>query len=354
MTLFRKVFQNQSRPATGDEALDEEALRDAFMETSERSVLPLDPFAVSDPASPVRDEEAEGAVQVDPEAASPEAQEEAPAGQAVEDSGAADIAAVLAKTRMTEQPVVAADVAPEAELPLPDGHQEDVSDNPKADTAETLQVPGEGQSDVVAFAREQLRLSGGPVPEGTADEPAPVDLSTAAPLSAVPDPAAGRSGRRAGRVKTRMLGFNRTQGQANDPFDAAADGATAQAQHEKFPVGWLVIVEGPGVGHSFSIFTGASMIGRGEDQVIRLDFGDNSISRHHHAAIAYDEEQNKFYIGYGGKSNIVRRNARPVLGTEELQHADLIRIGETTLRFVALCGSDFKWDEKEGDDAPGL
>jgi pSer/pThr/pTyr-binding forkhead associated (FHA) protein len=92
------------------------------------------------------------------------------------------------------------------------------------------------------------------------------------------------------------------------------------------------------------------MIGRGDDQVIRLDFGDNSISRNNHAAVAYDEEQNKFYIGHGGKSNIIRRNARPVLSTEELHHADLIRIGETTLRFVALCGSDFKWQTLEGDN----
>jgi hypothetical protein len=149
------------------------------------------------------------------------------------------------------------------------------------------------------------------------------------------------------RAKTRLLGFNRTGDEEHDPFGQAPS-TTATAQCEKYPVGWLVIVEGPGVGHSFSLFTGASMIGRGEDQVIRLDFGDNSISRQNHAAIAYDDEQNKFYIGHGGKSNIIRRNARPVLATEELNHADLIRIGETTLRFVALCGSDFQWSNAGG------
>jgi hypothetical protein len=179
------------------------------------------------------------------------------------------------------------------------------------------------------------------------------DLSDSIDLDSVAAPAIGRAGRRAGRVKTRLLGFNRAGETNEDPFgDVAA--STATPQREKFPVGWLVIVEGPGTGHAFSIFAGASMIGRGEDQMIRLDFGDNSISRHNHAAIAYDDETNKFFIGHGGKSNIIRRNARPVLSTEELNHADLLRIGETTLRFVALCGSDFQWGDTGDGDATRL
>jgi len=75
-----------------------------------------------------------------------------------------------------------------------------------------------------------------------------------------------------------------------------------------------------------------------------LDLGDTSISREQHAAIAYDEEANGFFLGHGGKSNIVRLNGRPVLSTEDLQNGDMIRIGETTLRFVALCGDAFVWE----------
>ncbi len=169
----------------------------------------------------------------------------------------------------------------------------------------------------------------------------------------VPPPAAGRSNRRTGRVKTRLLGFNRDAETEGDPLQQAADRGSI-SQSEKFPVGWLVIVEGPGTGHAFSIFAGASVMGRGDDQVIRLNFGDTSISRQNHAAIAYDEEVNKFYIGHGGKSNIIRRNSRPVLSTEELHHADLLRIGETTLRFVALCGTDFRWNDAGIKDATGV
>ena len=95
---------------------------------------------------------------------------------------------------------------------------------------------------------------------------------------------------------------------------------------------------------------GVSQIGRGEDQAVRLDFGDTSISRNNHAAVAYDDEQGKFFLGHGGKSNLVRLNGRPVLSTEEMSNGDEIRIGETTLKFVSLCGENFTWKSSEGAD----
>ena len=116
-----------------------------------------------------------------------------------------------------------------------------------------------------------------------------------------------------------------------------------------------MVVDGPGRGASFTIGAGVSIIGRGDDQTICLDFGDTSVSRENHASIAYDDEQNRFFVGHGGKSNIVRRNGNPVLATEDLADGDLIRIGKTTLRFVALCGPDFTWGETEDrqeTDAP--
>jgi hypothetical protein len=106
----------------------------------------------------------------------------------------------------------------------------------------------------------------------------------------------------------------------------------------------------PGRGAYFAVTNSVSSIGRGLDQSICLNFGDASISRSNHAAIAYDAEQNRFFLGHGNKSNIVRRNGQPVLSTEELVNGDAIRIGKTTLRFVALCGPDFTWgpDPEEG------
>ena len=172
----------------------------------------------------------------------------------------------------------------------------------------------------------------------------------------VPAPAAGRATRQAGRVKTRLLGFNTAQDSAPDPFDnpqSQKSGGSAQipAQNSAmYPVGWMVVADGPGRGHAFSLFDGVSQIGRGEGQAIRLDFGDNSISRSSHAAIAYDGEQQAFFLGHGGKANLVRLNGNPVLSTEKLSNGAQIRIGETTLRFVALCGNEFDWGSCQDDD----
>ena len=147
--------------------------------------------------------------------------------------------------------------------------------------------------------------------------------------------------RPAGRVKTRLLGFQVPDALA-DPFAA---GPAASSAPVSFPTGWLVVTDGPGRGASFTLATGVSQIGRGDDQSIRLNFGDQTISRQNHAAIAYDDECGRFYLGHGGKMNLVRLNGRPVLSTEDLASGDVIRIGETTLRFVAFCGPDFSWDD---------
>ncbi len=156
--------------------------------------------------------------------------------------------------------------------------------------------------------------------------------------------------RRAGRVKTRLLGFTRPEDAAPDPF--AAEGSAPKpivpTTHTMNPVGWIMVVKGPGHGACFTLTAGASKIGRGEGQAVRLDFGDTSISRDNHAAIAYDDEQRKFYLGHGGKANLVRLNDMPVLSTEPLNDGDHIRIGETTLRFLALCGPDFVWEDSDG------
>jgi len=143
--------------------------------------------------------------------------------------------------------------------------------------------------------------------------------------------------------KTRILGFNSVPDEALDPIKAQSE--VSDKSCTLFPAGWLVITDGPGRGSAFPLFSGVLSIGRSASQAIALDFGDTSISRENHAAVAFDEEQRSFFIGHGGKSNIIRLNGQPVLSTETMQHGDLLRIGETTLRLVALCGDDFKWGD---------
>lgn len=146
------------------------------------------------------------------------------------------------------------------------------------------------------------------------------------------------------RVKTRLLGFHSEAG-TPDPFAAPAVIPTASAP--RFPIGWIVVIEGPGRGASFTLTAGLSTVGRDADQTVTLDFGDTSISRERHISIAHDDEDGRTYIGHGGKSNIVRHNDRPLLTTEELNDGDTVRIGKTVLRFVGLCDDGFSWADTD-------
>ncbi len=159
----------------------------------------------------------------------------------------------------------------------------------------------------------------------------------------MPPPAAGRGSNRSGHVKTRLLGFNPEALGMTSPFDKSEAKAKADST---FPVGWLVVVAGPGHGAAFALHDGVARIGRGEDQEICLNFGDGSISRENHLSVAFDSEQNAFFIGQSGRSNIVRLNNKPLLSTEQVRSGDQIRVGETTLRLAALCGDDFSWTRK--------
>ncbi|MEM9754860.1 MAG: FHA domain-containing protein [Pseudomonadota bacterium] len=195
--------------------------------------------------------------------------------------------------------------------------------------AETQAAPTRGD---VPTRKPRVTSARRPVSARTsAEPPAPDQRSAAAPTS---------GGQPGSRAKTRILGFHAQELEA----DVFSGPASASARGGLYPAGWIVIVDGPGRGASFAVGAGVSTIGRAEDQAISLDFGDMSVSRSNHASVAYDEEQNKFFIGHGGKSNVVRRNGNPVLSTEELMNGDMVRIGKTTLRFVALCGRDFTWN----------
>jgi len=107
--------------------------------------------------------------------------------------------------------------------------------------------------------------------------------------------------------------------------------------------GWLVVLDGPGKGNFRAIYYGQNSIGRGSEQRVSLDFGDQSISRDTHAFIVYDDIDRKFYVRDNHKPNLVRLAGRPVMSPMELQDRQEITIGDTKLLFVALCGRAFDW-----------
>ncbi|WP_296422852.1 FHA domain-containing protein [Yoonia sp.] len=215
-----------------------------------------------------------------------------------------------------------------------------------------------GVSDILTNISAKVNAQEAPAPamniwdmddDGTSSELPEIapELPSASPAAA--SAAASRSAARSRRTKTRLIGFEKSDGDVVDLFNDAPK--AAPTQRVKFPVGWIVVIEGPGRGETFSLMTGMSQIGRGEDQAIQLDFGDNSISRTNHAAIVYDPESKEFLLGHGGKSNIVRLNKKPLISNEPIKTGDLIRIGETVLHFVALCDQTFSWtDGSTGED----
>lgn len=109
-------------------------------------------------------------------------------------------------------------------------------------------------------------------------------------------------------------------------------------------VGWLVVVRGPGKGRSVEIGYGVSRVGRGPDQRIMLDFGDGEISRDRAAEIAYDPKTRRFVLIRGTSTNLIYHNDTAVYQPTDLSDGDLIQIGNTTLRFVPLCGPSFSWE----------
>ena len=128
------------------------------------------------------------------------------------------------------------------------------------------------------------------------------------------------------------------------PPSAPVGTANAAAAHRpKFPCGWLVVVEGPGVGEWFVLEHGVSHVGRGESQTVQVDFGDMSIAAEKHAILSYDDARHTFVV-HGGDGS-VRVNGIPLKGGSELRDGDVIAIGSTGLRLVSLCSRNFNWNE---------
>ena len=108
-------------------------------------------------------------------------------------------------------------------------------------------------------------------------------------------------------------------------------------------VGWLVVVAGPGRGQSIKLGYGMNSIGRGSEERVSLDFGDEEISRQGHAMLTYDSKGRKFYIQHGGGTNLTYLGESPVLQPHELLGRETIGLGNTQLCFIPFCGPEFEW-----------
>ena len=145
--------------------------------------------------------------------------------------------------------------------------------------------------------------------------------------------------------KTRIYRPGRTK--RGDP--TAAPGAGTQDEQTSAmddpPVGWLVVIKGPGQGRFVAIGNGSNSVGRDESERIRIDFGDETISRRGHSAITYDPRGKKFYLQHGAGKNLTYLEGAPVLAPTELAGFSHITIGHTELLFVPLCCDQFDWED---------
>lgn len=108
-------------------------------------------------------------------------------------------------------------------------------------------------------------------------------------------------------------------------------------------VGWIVAVEGPHFGESFTIFSGQNSIGRSSTNKIVIS-KDNSVSREKHAYLIYDPIGLNFYLKAGESSGLVYLNKECIFGVRKLSEKDEIMIGESKFVFIPLCDNSFSWE----------
>ena len=111
------------------------------------------------------------------------------------------------------------------------------------------------------------------------------------------------------------------------------------------PVGWLVVVRGPGSGRVLTLGNGMNSLGRGAQARVRIDFGDDTIARSNHARLAYEPRRRTFHLSHGDGANLTYLDGEVVMKPIEIASGACIEMGETTLRFQAFCGKEFDWPD---------
>ncbi len=106
-------------------------------------------------------------------------------------------------------------------------------------------------------------------------------------------------------------------------------------------VGWLVCTEGAEYGRDYRLFHGRNKVGRNFSMDVIIN-DDPAISRDTHAQIIYDSRDNSFYA-FGDKGNLIYINGVLKNNPERIYSGDKIKIGDTTLVFIAFCEGERKW-----------
>ncbi len=156
------------------------------------------------------------------------------------------------------------------------------------------------------------------------------------------------------RVRTRLLDINLFRrpsiGEGPAPSDETycascwQHGKTCDDFDETQPIfGRFVIVEGPGQGQSFPLSKDVTCIGRGADQDVALDFGDEYVSRAARVTPHMDRERDLVAVRFEDKRNPVLLDGKVLSGTQLLKQKSRLQIGQTMLRFVQIDNHETFW-----------
>lgn len=145
----------------------------------------------------------------------------------------------------------------------------------------------------------------------------------------------------------------RENGTVNSDLDDNKTVSLYQAKTGIEPVaGWLVCIQGPSFGASYTLKTGRNFIGRGSDMDVVLA-QDNSVSRQRHAIVLYEPRKREFIVQPGDSRELFYLNDDVVLGPEHLKAQDVLTVGNTSLMFFPCCGENFSWDDYKKDNKAG-
>lgn len=157
---------------------------------------------------------------------------------------------------------------------------------------------------------------------------------------AEPSPTPAPAGR--GALKTKILSFGTAVESSGDLGNMGTS-----MRFNKLPVtGWLVVVDGPGLGLDFRLIQGENRIGRDSDMEVCLDLGldsDDMVSRDSHAIVVYDNHANVFFVERGRSRNMPLLNGRTIRSGEDIKSGDIIQVGKTKLMLISFCNEGFQW-----------
>lgn len=112
----------------------------------------------------------------------------------------------------------------------------------------------------------------------------------------------------------------------------------------RYTVGWLVGLDGPAKGESFTIRMGRNTIGR--DRKSDVYVNDEQASGHH-ADLVYRPDEGRFILMDHNSTNGTYVNDVELEPRRDLVDRDVITIGRHKFLFVSILDERFRWDDQD-------